>query len=108
MERKELPVSSLDLGSHDLSAISFEEKTAKEAYKLKMQIKELQNKLDEEMEILKKWSGGETKKWGSYRLVIDWRTGSVDYKSIPELKNVNLDQYRKPATETCKLEFLGE
>lgn len=32
-----------------------------------------------------------------------WRQGSVDYKKVPELSGVDLDQYRKRATEEARV-----
>lgn len=32
-----------------------------------------------------------------------WRKGSIDYKKIPELKNIDLEKYRKEASESIRI-----
>ena len=81
---------------------------AKEAYRLKQQIAELSEKQAELMDNLKKASGGIETRFGNYKLGITIRQGSVDYSSIPQLREINLDLYRKPGVVVYKLEFLGE
>jgi len=80
---------------------------ARDAYKIKMQIKLLEVEYNKAMATLKKEAAGVTTQWGSYRVVISSRPGAVDYAAIPQLKDVNLDSYRKEAVEICKLECLG-
>lgn len=43
---------------------------------------------------------------GGVRLIRSIRKGTVDYSKIPELKNVDLDQYRKNPIETWILTSL--
>ena len=73
-----------------------------------MQIKCLEDTYYNMMDILKEDCKGETKQWGAYRLTFSVRPGAIEYKDIPELKNVELDKYRKPSVDVCKLEFMGE
>ena len=76
---------------------------ARELARLKQSIKQL-----EAMELLvsqqlKELSNGVDAKGGGYIFACTYRKGSVQYKDIPELKSVNLDQFRGPAVETWKL-----
>ena len=84
------------------------ENIARDAYKLKIQIKTLEAKLSENMDILRKQANGQTTRWGNYRIVISSRPGTIEYSSIPQLKDVDLNLYRKPDVEIAKLECLGE
>lgn len=84
------------------------ETMAKEAYKLKQQISELTERQSALMENLKKASGGVETRFGNYKLSITVRSGSIEYSAIPELKSINLEQYRKPGVLVYKLDFLGE
>lgn len=79
--------------------------TAAQAYKIKMDIKALEIKYNALMDTLKK---SEQTEFGPYRLTITQRPGAVDYSSIPELKSVNLEQFRKPSVSVYKLEYMGE
>lgn len=40
---------------------------------------------------------------GKYKFVCFEKSGSIDYKSIPQLKGVDLDKYRKPGSVCWKL-----
>ena len=84
------------------------ENIARDAYKLKIQIKTLEAKLSENMDILRKQANGETTRWGNYRIVVTSRPGLIEYNAIPELKTVNLEIYRKPSINVYKIECLGE
>jgi len=81
---------------------------AKEAYKLKQQIAELTERQSGLMDNLKKASGGTDARFGNYKLGVTVRTGSIEYSAIPELKAINIEQYRKPGVLVYKLEFLGD
>lgn len=84
------------------------ESIAREAFKIKIQIKELESKHDHLMKQLKIAAQGETTTWGSYRIVVSSRPGVIEYSSIPQLKDIDVDMYRKPSVDVFKLEFLGE
>ena len=81
---------------------------AKEAYRLRQQISELTERQSGLMENLKKASGGTEARFGNYKLGVTVRAGSIEYSAIPELKSINIEQYRKPGVLVYKLEFLGE
>lgn len=81
---------------------------AKEAYKLKQQISEFEARHKALMENLKRAAGGAEARFGNYKLGVTVRVGVVDYSSIPQLRSVNLEAYRKPGIVVYKLEFLGE
>lgn len=44
-------------------------------------------------------AGGKTSEGAGIRVIRTERAGSVDYKAIPQLENVDLEQYRKPSSE---------
>lgn len=54
-------------------------------------------------EELKQMSEGQNSKSGEYRFIGTSRRGSINYEAIPELENVNLEKYRKPATKSWSL-----
>jgi len=45
--------------------------------------------------MLKEMSENKNSRSGDYRYAYHERMGGVDYKAIPELKNIDLEQYRK-------------
>ena len=57
---------------------------------------------------LKDLSGFEPSKGGQFRFDYVMRKGSVEYKNIPELKNVDLEAYRKEEVQVWKLEIVLE
>jgi hypothetical protein len=81
---------------------------AKEAYLLKIQISELTEMFNRKMSLLKISAEGKTTTFGNYRLSFSVRPGAVDYSLVPQLKDVQLESYRKPDVSVSKLEFLGE
>jgi hypothetical protein len=81
---------------------------AAQAYKLKMTIKSLEKQYDGLMTTLKESFNQGQPRWGSYVMVMSQRPGSVDYSSIPELKSVDLDKYRKDPVSVYKLEYTGD
>lgn len=81
---------------------------AAEAYKLKMTIKSLEKQYDSLMSCLKESFNQGQSRWDNYQLTVTSRPGSVDYASIPELKSVDLDKYRKDPVQVYKLEYTGE
>lgn len=81
---------------------------ASQAYKLKMTIKSLEKQYDGLMIALKEsYNSGQTC-WGSYKMVISIRPGTVEYGKIPQLQGVDLDQYRKADIQIYKLEYTGQ
>ena len=54
---------------------------------------------------LKSLSQGKNSRGGKYRYKFSNRTGSIDYSSIPELKDLNLDIYRKKSTQSWSLKL---
>lgn len=81
---------------------------AAQAYKLKIQIKSLEKQYDSLMSCLKESFNQGQSRWDNYQLTVTSRPGSVDYSSIPELKSVDLDKYRKDPVQVYKLEYTGE
>ena len=35
-----------------------------------------------------------------------WKRGNIDYKSVPELRGVDLEPYRQPAREETRIDRL--
>ena len=75
-------------------------KQALKVQQLRMQYEEMETKLLKE---LKSLSENVSSKGGGITFTASIRKGSVDYGSIPELRTVDLELYRKPHTETWKL-----
>jgi hypothetical protein len=48
-------------------------------------------------------SGGDSIQGHGVKLTRYWTKGSVDYKKIPELQNIDLDKYRKQGKEQIRL-----
>ena len=81
---------------------------AKEAYCLKQKIKDMTIKHDLIMARLRANATSDVTHFGPYRLRMTIRPGNVDYSLIPELRDVNVDAYRKASITITKLEFIGE
>lgn len=45
---------------------------------------------------------------GGYKFTITTRTGSINYKDIPELKDIDLTLYKRDDVEICSIEYVGE
>jgi hypothetical protein len=45
--------------------------------------------------------------WGGVQASRVFRKGSINYKNVPELKNIDLEKYRKPASEFWKITIGG-
>ena len=43
-----------------------------------------------------------------YYLSVEERLGSIQYKDIPELKTVNLDEYRSEPIKICRLTYMKQ
>lgn len=52
---------------------------------------------------LQQLSQSQAARYGSFSFTPIVRKGSVDYSAIPELREVNLEQYRKPPVTSWKL-----
>lgn len=61
------------------------------------------DKASELLEELKKLSGDASCHGGDFIFERIERKGSVDYSAIPELKNVDIEMYRKPVSIAWKL-----
>lgn len=80
--------------------------TADKLFKVQMSLKRLREentKLSKELQAL---SGGRSTKRGRYEYKRSSRKGAVNYSSIPELKRVDLEAYRKPEVTTWKLQVV--
>lgn len=84
------------------------ENIAANAYKLKMQIKDMEKQYESLMTCLKvSYNQGQIC-WGPYKMAVSSRPGAVEYSKIPQLQNVDLDLYRKESVQIYKLEYTGE
>lgn len=77
--------------------------TAQLAYQIKEERKNIEAKERELFEQLKALSENKTRHEGDYVFIKEMRQGNVEYSSIPLLKEVNLELFRKPSVETWKL-----
>jgi len=81
---------------------------AKEVYKIKqlrIHYEKLEKRLLCEFKVL---NNGVNSIGSGYRFIISTRIGVINYKAIPELKNVDLSQYRSQNIEVCSLEFVED
>lgn len=76
---------------------------ARNLAKLQQQRRELEQQEKFWSEMLKGLSKGESSEGGEFRFEKVVRAGLVNYKSIPELGGVDLDQYRGAQVESWKL-----
>src|SRR5690606_24761851 len=77
---------------------------ARNALKYKELRKHYQKLETEALEALKKLSNYKNHEENGLRLTINKRLGVISYKDIPELKWVNLEEYRTMPVLTCTLE----
>ena len=77
---------------------------AKELYNTKQQRMFLERKEKELSLELQKLSGYREKSYGGIRYYFEVRLGTIDYNSIPELQQMDLNKYRKPSQKAWKLE----
>ncbi len=72
-------------------------------------IKRQKKELEEQEEIIKKniieLAGGRSTKGTMLSLMKCYRKGSIDYSSIPELENIDLEKYRKHSTEYFRFDI---
>jgi|GEM_PF-2079717 hypothetical protein len=78
-------------------------KLAHKAFELKKMRKECERQEALLMEELKELSQHNNSAAGGYRFMMIERKGSIDYSAIPQLRNVDLDKFRNPATIFWKL-----
>ena len=76
---------------------------AVELYNLKLKIKELEVKEAELTKTLIELSGDETREDEEFEFKRVPTKGSIDYKVIPELKAIDLEQYRKESRISWRL-----
>ncbi len=76
--------------------------TVDEYLSVKKQLKELEDKEKSYRNMLIDLSGNQNCMGGGIKLLKVFRKGTVDYAKIPELKNVDLDIYRKPMVESWR------
>jgi len=78
--------------------------TARKLYQLKMIINEHKKEELKVLESLKLLSSNMNSKAGEFIFTKTMRKGSISYSDIQELKNIDLELYRKEAVETWKLQ----
>lgn len=79
--------------------------TASDLLEIQNKIKYLKAKQQMQAKILKQLSGTEGMSLEGYKYVPIQRKGTVQYKEIPELMAVDLDQYRGEEVTSWKLSF---
>ncbi len=79
------------------------EQLASDLFQMKQVIKNYQLQHDLLEEKLKELSEGESSIAGNFRYAKSIRRGTIDYASIPELANVDLEQYRKTPSYSWRL-----
>src|SRR5690606_3039969 len=74
-----------------------------------MKCYEIDKKNKEELEMLREqlitMSNGRNAQGAGLKLTASIRKGNISYDQIPELKNINLEQYRKAPTKFYRLSF---
>lgn len=76
---------------------------AKELYNIQQQRRALEKREAELGIELRTLSNNQPMSFGGMRYYFEIRSGYVDYNAIPELKNIDLNKYRKPNVITWKL-----
>jgi hypothetical protein len=68
------------------------------------ELKSYYTKIEQELkEELRSLSDNKSSEGGDFIFEVTFRAGTVEYARIPELKSVDLDQYRKDAVASWKL-----
>ncbi len=78
-------------------------RTARELYTIKQELKELEQKEETLSNQLKELSLHTTTAHDIFIFEKKYHKGSIDYASIPGIKNMNLEFYRRKETENWKL-----
>ena len=81
---------------------------AKEYYSIKQEKKSLAKRENTLFNNLKDASQNRPSQGGGYMFTFSLRKGSVDYQSIPYLKKIDLDKYRKDNVQVWNINFSGE
>ena len=81
---------------------------AKEYYAIKQEKKAIAKREKTLFNNLKDASQNKPSQGGGYLFTTLLRTGHVDYKSIPCLKRIDLDKYRKDDYVVWNINFSGE
>lgn len=81
---------------------------AREAYEAQQQEQMHATRKKMLLDQLKEISENKSASYGDYVFMMSMRKGSVDYAAIPELKAINVEQYRKDQVVTWKLMKMGE
>lgn len=76
---------------------------AKELYRIREMRRNMEKMEEELMGQLKVLSGNQSARGGGLRFELTERKGQINYKIIPELKEVNLEQYRCEPVYVWKL-----
>lgn len=104
----------LNLSAPDLTERDYEEKDTPEWERIARRwakrqtiLKSLESEDKEDRVLLIKLAGNSNATGHGIRVSKIVRKGNVNYKSIPELKGVDLDKYRKSAIESWRLEEIA-
>jgi len=79
---------------------------ARKAYHAQQMRKKYEAEERLHMDTLKALAQGKSATFGEYILVKECRAGAIDYKAIPELFDVKLEDYRKDSVSVWKLSKL--
>ena len=79
---------------------------ARHVYDIQQKRKELEKEEKRLLEELKTKSDNHPAKGGDFVFQVTFRKGSIDYNAIPELKQVNLELYRKEEVKQWNLRCL--
>lgn len=90
-----------ELSERDFLDVSCEQlqKLAEYYKKITSEAKLLEDEIESVKSELKKFSAGRNVVGNGLKMFTSFRKGSVDYSKIPELKNVDLEKYRKKDSE---------
>lgn len=80
-----------------------EETLAGQLWEIKQKIKELKEQEDQLVTALKLSANNQTQIWGAFIFMLKSRKGSIAYAEIPELQDVDLEQYRGPEVRYFEL-----
>lgn len=80
---------------------------AKKAYKINRERQQLTKEYDNLMQEILALAGNADLVGKEYEVKRTTRLGSIDYKLVPELRNINLEPYRKEAVMCWKIEYRG-
>jgi len=81
---------------------------AKSLYSVQQQIRELEKLESKLTDEFKQLSECKLSCGGGFKFFSVTRRGSIDYKSIPQLKKIDLEKYRKSDVVCWKLSYIGK